>query len=225
MQNKNTTLWTDGKAAEIIVSAENRGITARDGVKLTEASGAKDTISNHTNDSPLAGVAMAVNGDLSGLPENSGFTIGLVSGEDLIALSGWGANRKAGEVINAFSALFNQTVTDKGYGRLTVDKALLFSAVPTSYQSRYSLAAVKVLNNKAVTVTEGAPVHISVTRAESGKYIVKATAPGELNENAVYRINYGAYGYGKLAFVTGWYLSGSEIVLIDGYSVGVKAPN
>ena len=258
VQNKNTTLWTDGKAAEVVISAESCSVTARDGVKVTEASGAKDSIICKTNANALTDASMSANGDLVGIPDDSGFSLALVSGEDILTLGGWG-NRKPGSVVNVFSSLLNRAVTDKGFGKLTVDRVIVFGPAPTSYPSRYSLGAAKVLSSKSITVTEGAPVHISVTKAESGKFIVKATTPSELNENATYRISYGSYGYqkrggggagysepytaaqliegvetdtiggpaeGKLAFVCGWYVnSNGEVVLSDGYSVGVKAPN
>ena len=255
VQNKNTTLWTDGKAAEIVISAESCNITARGSVKVTEASGAKDSIINKTSDNPHSAVSMSANGDIAGVPDKSPFTLALVSGED-ISLHGWNS-KKPGSVINAFSSLLGRAATQKGFRKLTVDKVIAFGTISTSYVSRYSLGAAKVLNDKPVTVIEGAPVHISVTKSETG-YIVKATTPSELNENAAYNIHYGIFTYekhpggssvdglftaaqliegvetdiirgdseGNLVFVSGWYVNANgEVVLSDGYPVGVKAPN
>ena len=144
VQNANTTLWTNGRAAGVTVSAALCSITVRDGVRVTEADGAQETIINKASSQPLYAAAMSDNGDLTGIPDGRGFSLALVSGEDILNLAGW-SSRRAGETVNICSTLLGRGATEPGFGRLRLDKALLFGTVPTSYASRYSLGAMKTL--------------------------------------------------------------------------------
>ena len=260
VQNANTTLWTNGRAAGVTVSAALCSITVRDGVRVTEADGAQETIINKASSQPLYAAAMSDNGDLTGIPDGRGFSLALVSGEDILNLAGW-SSRRAGETVNICSTLLGRGATEPGFGRLRLDKALLFGTVPTSYASRYSLGAMKTLNAEAVSVVEGGPVRISAEKVEAteeeaalgnpGVCLVRAAAPDELNANASYWICRGDFVYekasggyshtdaltaaeltegvrvgaapGRTVFIAGWYVNAAgELVLVDGYSAGVK---